>query len=81
MTTTTINNGYNVYWDGDQWRYSDTDETVIDHPRPCTKCGHMKTEEDHDYCIRNLGSVVFACCGHGEREGYIKFDDGTTISQ
>lgn len=47
--------------------------------RPCAKCGEFPTDEGHDHCIQNLGSVINACCGHGKNKGYIMFDDGRLI--
>ena len=38
-----------------------------------------RTPEGHDPCIANLPGVVFACCGHGVKEGYVCFESGTII--
>ena len=45
----------------------------------CALCHQCKTEEGHDPCIANLPGVMYACCGHGTGDGYIKFVDGRTI--
>jgi len=45
----------------------------------CTRCGHCPTAKGHDWCIRNLPGVRYACCGHGEEDGYIMFTNGVTI--
>lgn len=33
----------------------------------------------HGSCLGNLPGVVAACCGHGVKEGYIKFSNGTVV--
>lgn len=45
----------------------------------CPKCGRKETSEGHDPCIANLPGVLNACCGHGNKEGYIMFENGITI--
>lgn len=45
----------------------------------CVACGQCKTPEGHDPCIANLPGVLFACCGHGNGRGYIKFEDGRCL--
>ncbi len=75
------NNGYERYIDknGDR-RYCDNNEPVGDNPfRPCAKCGGMPNEYGDDHCIQRLGNVMNACCGHGNRMGYIQFDSGHLI--
>ena len=47
--------------------------------RPCAKCGGMPNEYGDDHCIQRLGNVMNACCGHGNRMGYIQFDSGHLI--
>lgn len=42
----------------------------------CKNCHMMRTPEGHDPCIANLPGVLYACCGHGITNGYIKFEDG-----
>ena len=54
-----------------------SDEMVY---RPCKKCGEYPTLSDgDDYCIARLGNVINACCGHGDKKGYIQFDNGITV--
>lgn len=45
----------------------------------CKLCDEPRTERGHDPCIANLPGVVFACCGHGLENGYIKFTDGRAL--
>ena len=75
------NNGYERYTDENgNRRYEDNNELVSDNPfRPCARCGHYPNENGDDFCIQRLGAVMNACCGHGNREGYIQFDNGITI--
>lgn len=45
-------------------------------------CERCKKEFDSDYpdpCIGYLPGVKFACCGHGEEDGYILFENGMII--
>jgi len=42
-------------------------------PKTCIYCGKQKTNDGHDPCIANLPGVIYACCGHNIREGYIAF--------
>lgn len=72
--------GHAIYWDGETWRYADTDETTVDSERPCGHCGLADTPEGHDGCLGTLPGVRNACCGHGEeRCAYIQFDDGRRV--
>lgn len=73
-------NGNHIYED-DSFikRYDDGSLFDRKDARPCPKCGQKQTGEMHDYCIKNLGNVVNACCGHGVEKGYIMFDSGITI--
>lgn len=75
--------GHKIYYDetDGEWKYVDNNEVINPkNERPCVKCGKLPTENDHDFCIANLGYVINACCGHGVEEGYIQFDDGTIIT-
>jgi hypothetical protein len=45
----------------------------------CVACGQCRTQEGHDPCIANLPGVLFACCGHGGNDAYIKFEDGRCL--
>lgn len=71
--------GYERYDDWGVRRYKDNNQPIQDGYRPCARCGHYPTPRGDDYCIRNLGKVINACCGHGNKKGYIQFDDGTII--
>jgi len=68
---------YNV--ENEQWIYVDTKEPVENNPRPCKRCGQLPTKEGYDACLGKLPGVKNACCGHGYEDGYIMFEDGTTI--
>ncbi len=61
------------------WCWADTGEPTIGEDRSCGRCGKDETEEGHDACIAKLPGVVNACCGHGQNEGYISFEDGRVI--
>jgi hypothetical protein len=70
--------GYWIYSvdHGKTWKFRDNDEPLVKgapFPRVCKKCHHHRTPDRHDPCIANLPGVEFACCGHGDSEGYIKF--------
>jgi hypothetical protein len=56
----------------------------------CSHCGLRATEECPldswsaggeavDPCLGILPGVEFACCGHGDRDGYVKFVNGKVI--
>lgn len=47
--------------------------------RLCQLCNRRPTAKGHDACIANLPGVAYACCGHGETEGYVCFENGLTI--
>ena len=47
--------------------------------RACENCGKRRTKDGHDPCIANLPGVLFACCGHGRRDGYVHFENGMTL--
>lgn len=58
------------------WRYADTNEPVEDRPSyPCKHCGLFQSADGHYPCIANLPWVKYGCCGHGDREGYVMFED------
>ena len=73
--------GHERYVDenGDR-RYKDNNELIDSEYRPCAKCGQYPINDGEDYCLQHLGNVMNACCGHGNREGYIQFDNGIRIS-
>lgn len=80
--TTAIMNGHTIEYDSnkDVWFWQDTGEQFnFGDTRPCKHCGINPTEEGHDYCIRNLSGVINACCGHGEHEGHIMFENNIII--
>lgn len=74
-------NGYERYTDENgKRRYQDNDELVGNMPfRPCAKCGQYPTNDGDDFCLQHLGTVMNACCGHGNCKGYIQFSNGITI--
>ena len=52
----------------------------------CPKCGMVKGGRDPktqgempDPCWGKLPGVLYGCCGHGVRDGYLVFTDGTKI--
>lgn len=50
------------------------------YERPCATCGATKRDENgHDPCIPDLPGVIHACCGHGKKDGYVAFEDGTVL--
>lgn len=53
--------------------------TMDDPNWRCQQCKQARGPEGHDPCIAHLPGVNFACCGHGEEDGYISFIDGTAI--
>jgi len=71
--------GHLVFWDfyKQEWVYEDG--ITINDYRQCPKCGKTATNDGHDPCLANLTGVKNACCGHGVQEGYIQFQNGTTI--
>jgi hypothetical protein len=45
----------------------------------CPRCKRERTTDGHDPCIASLPGVLYACCGHGEANGYIYFENGVCI--
>lgn len=47
----------------------------------CKRCGRIKGYYEHlvDPCLGKLPGAVSACCGHGEHEVHIIFENGTRI--
>ncbi len=72
---------YFIDRDSRRVRYCDNREEVPPGPsrRPCPKCGMLPTPAGHDPCIADLPGVIFACCGHGVEDGYIKFVDNRVV--
>ena len=64
--------GHEIYYDEtrQEWLYSD-DHSPASIERPCTRCGHLPLSSGEDYCLGHIDGVLYACCGHGVREGYI----------
>ena len=73
--------GYSTYYDyeTEKWYYEDNDKYIKSEDRPCARCGKTPTLSGADYCLKDLEVCDFinaACCGHGERIGYISLQDG-----
>lgn len=73
--------GYSTYYDHEteKWYYEDNDKYIKSENRPCIRCGKTPTLNGADYCLKDLEACDFikaACCGHGERIGYISLQDG-----
>jgi hypothetical protein len=60
---------------GKDWIPSPTNK----RKRICAKCRQLRTKQGHHPCIANLPGVLMACCGHGQRDGYVMFVDGRVI--
>jgi len=75
MTATAHDRGHPIYWDGADWRYSDTGR-IINHKRPCVRCGRPPTPEGYDACLGFIPGVSSACCGHGVAERIINIEAG-----
>ena len=63
--------GWEIYYDGENWRYADTNE-IVNNNRPCKRCNCPPTKEGHDACLGHIEGAISACCGHGIEEKYIK---------
>ena len=61
--------GWDIYYDGVNWRYSDNDK-ITDDSRPCKKCNCYPTKEGYDACLGRIDGVSSACCGHGVENYY-----------
>ena len=44
-----------------------------------TNLGKKQKPQYADPCIGVLPGVLYACCGHGTRDGYIFFENGVTV--
>lgn len=64
--------GWEIYFDGINWRYCDNDEIVngLDL-RPCKRCGKMPTKEGYDACLGYIDGTKSACCGHEVSSKYV----------
>lgn len=47
---------------------------------PCPFCGLRAELEGPDPCLGELPGVESACCGHGEHEGWIRFERGPQLA-
>lgn len=45
----------------------------------CQVCRQARGEDGHDPCIRGLPGILYACCGHGVKEGYLYFETGVRV--
>ncbi len=63
--------GYLCEFTGEEWVYSDDKSPIGKELRPCPRCGEKPTLEGYDACLGYIPKAIFACCGHGVREGYI----------
>ena len=69
MTITSSSRGHNIEYVNNNWRYSDTKESLKQNDRrPCKKCGNPPTKEGYDWCIGEIEGAKSACCGHGKEE-------------
>jgi hypothetical protein len=57
--------GWEIYYDGKVWRYSDNGK-ACNGRRPCKRCGKFPTVNGYDACLGEIPGAKFACCGHGE---------------
>jgi hypothetical protein len=65
--------GNPMYDDEDgETRYCE-DGTPWYQRKPCVRCGRSADEDGHDPCLADIPGAQFACCGHGIKEGYIKY--------
>jgi hypothetical protein len=65
MSAISHSRGHQIYFDGDDWRYSDNNALLSSETRPCIRCGKLPTLEGHDACIGRIVGAVSVCCGHG----------------
>ena len=62
--------GWEIYYDGNNWRYTDTNK-IDNDLRSCKNCGKFPTKEGYDACIGYIDGAKSACCGHGVKKSYI----------
>lgn len=48
-------------------------------PKLCNRCGEHYDRNEPDPCLGHLPGVIFACCGHGDGNGYITFENNVCI--
>lgn len=73
MTAAGFIRGRAAYYDGDVWRFTDTDALAPGWggaERPCPACGETADVGGPDPCIGYRPGVVSACCGHGIGDAY-----------
>jgi len=70
---TSNSRGHQIYYDGVNWRYTDTNEIENDS-RPCVRCGCFPNQDGSDHCLGYIEGAISACCGHGVEEPYIIYD-------
>jgi hypothetical protein len=79
MSDTGYIRGRPAFWDGEVWRWQDTEEPAGPVwggvERPCPKCGEMATPEGYDPCIGHDPGASSVCCGHGLERPSIKMVD------
>lgn len=72
--------GHEIVWKDGEWRYSNGQSTADTWAnRTCGRCGQYPTPKGHDRCLGTLPGVTNACCGHGEGDAWVQFDDLVTI--
>ena len=69
MTTRAFHRGHPIEYNGNQWIYSDTRESILVE-RICVRCGELPTKEGYDACLGHVEGVSSACCGHGVEKPY-----------
>jgi hypothetical protein len=67
----TQSQGHPIHASPEGYRYDDTNELMVGNPRPCVQCQEMPTP--FDACLGYIPGVVSACCGHGVKDGYIRW--------
>lgn len=76
MNAKSYSKGHKIEYQIDKgWVYSDNKES-IDKERVCKRCGNRR-KDGIDYCIGKLKNIRAACCGHGQEEPYVMYEDGT----
>ena len=71
--TKSYSRGWEIYFDGEIWRYCDNDEP-INEQRPCKRCGKIPTAEGNDACLGHIDGATSACCGHGVEKPYVVYE-------
>lgn len=77
--------GHKCYISNEGYRYFDSDELLDpSKPKPCKFCGLEYTEKCDegryvDPCLGKLPGIKYACCGHGQIEAYLAFENGKVL--